>query len=64
MIGRRTAQTTALLVPFEETLVKNPGSCTEAGSVRDVLSLIRVTAGELCSRQTMMLLPPLLTTLP
>src|SRR6516162_4144845 len=56
--GRPTAQTIALPVPFEETLVKNPGSCTDTGSSWDLLSLTRVTEGEVCSRQMMIWLAP------
>jgi hypothetical protein len=50
--------------PFEETLLKKPGSCTDAGSGRDVLSRTKVSEGEVCSRQISIWLPPLLTTRP
>jgi hypothetical protein len=50
-----------LLLPFEETLVKKPGSCTVLGSGCETLSLTRVGDGEVRNRQTMMFWPPLLT---
>jgi hypothetical protein len=65
VVGRDTAQMTAVpaWVPFDETEVKKPGFCplVMAGSV---LSLTRVTLGEVWIFQTMALFPALLTTRP
>jgi hypothetical protein len=44
--------------------VKNPASCTDVGRVGEMLSLTSVTEGEFCSRQIMIVAPPLLTMRP
>ena len=48
-------------VPFDETDVKNPGSCPLA-MAESVLSVTRVTLGVVWIFQTMTVFPALLTT--
>ena len=59
--GRAKAQMIGLESPFDDTTVKNPGSC-EPPNEADCFIMVNVTLGEVWSFHTLICRPPLLTT--